>query len=493
MTTIVEQIDKLQQIKNSIYQALIQKNIASGEVSFEQCASAIALAEKTDTLKYGCSIDCFLPKTTGATELVWNEHNGQFVFDDIMDVADEALSDIFRKKYHIVINEATFPSLKNISGNNATQYMFYDSTIQSVSFSELKKISGKYACFYMFGSCKNLKSVLLPKLEEISNNASDLVYCTYNMFHDCTQLQTVDLSSLIKCSGRYVIANMFRNCTKLTSVKLDNLQEISGDYAASGIFDGCASLTTISFPSLANIGDTSVFYNAFRNCSSLTEIHFRYDMRSVVESLTGYDTQFGATNATIYFDLGCSELEITPTPSNATVKFYDAEGTEIPNPTVTEISKYAWSVEESGEKFITVDFYDEGSYAYYRDTANDSSQNTAFSGTARYYSAWTTKDSNAPYATVWALSDENFSDEISNYGMVFGSKPTGGNTGDTIPAVTPSPIPETTITNTGQDTKIITYYTNKEIPSVGDEVYDSEGNLMTQKVKSISDNTITIG
>lgn len=492
MTTIVEQIDKLQQIKNSIYQALIQKNIASEEVSFEQYASAIVSAEKTDTLKYGCSIDCFIPKITGATELVWNEHNWQFVFDNITDIADEALSNLFREKNHIVINEAIFPSLKNISGNNATQYMFYGSTIQSVSFPELKKISGKDACDYMFGGCKNLSSVLLPKLEEISNDASYSGRCAYDMFFDCTQLQEIDLSSLIKCSGNYVIASMFRYCTKLTSVKLDNLQEISGNYAARGMFDNCASLATISFPSLTNIGDASVFYDAFKGCTKLTEIHFRYDMRSVVESLTGYDTQFGATNATIYFDLGCSELEITPTPSNATVKFYDAEGTEIPNPTVTEVSKYAWSVEENGEKFITVDFYDEGSYAYYRDTANDSSQNTAFSN-PRYYSAWTTKDLNAPYATVWALSDENFSDKISSYNMVFGSKPTGGNAGATIPAVSPSPIPETTITNTGQDTKIITYYTNKEIPSVGDAVYDSEGNLMAQTVTSINGTTITIG
>ena len=41
----------------------------------------------------------------------------------------------------------------------------------------------------------------------------------------------------------------------------------------------------------------------FANCYNLTEIHFRSDMRSTVEALPGYDSKWGATSATVYFDL----------------------------------------------------------------------------------------------------------------------------------------------------------------------------------------------
>ena len=44
-------------------------------------------------------------------------------------------------------------------------------------------------------------------------------------------------------------------------------------------------------------------YNYTFSFSSLTEIHFPAAIKSKIEALTGYSDKWGATNATIYFDL----------------------------------------------------------------------------------------------------------------------------------------------------------------------------------------------
>jgi hypothetical protein len=58
----------------------------------------------------------------------------------------------------------------------------------------------------------------------------------------------------------------------------------------------------MSFPKLQEI-DSSALNKMFSSCNNLAEIHFRADMQTTVEALNGYSSKFGATNATIYFDL----------------------------------------------------------------------------------------------------------------------------------------------------------------------------------------------
>lgn len=68
-----------------------------------------------------------------------------------------------------------------------------------------------------------------------------------------------------------------------------------------------SKIKTISFPLLTDVASNAFATNttsgAFRSCSALTEIHFRADMQSQIESLQYYSNKWGATNATIYFDL----------------------------------------------------------------------------------------------------------------------------------------------------------------------------------------------
>ena len=48
---------------------------------------------------------------------------------------------------------------------------------------------------------------------------------------------------------------------------------------------------------------TTVGSRAFYDCSSLKEIHFAVKNKKAIEAQSGYSDKFGATNATIYFDI----------------------------------------------------------------------------------------------------------------------------------------------------------------------------------------------
>ena len=58
----------------------------------------------------------------------------------------------------------------------------------------------------------------------------------------------------------------------------------------------------MSFPKLTTLSTTGLD-SAFDYCNKLTALHFKSSLRSTVEASTGYSNKFGATNATIYFDL----------------------------------------------------------------------------------------------------------------------------------------------------------------------------------------------
>ena len=103
--------------------------------------------------------------------------------------------------------------------------------------------------------------------------------------------------------------NTFYGCSNLTSISFPELTTISATSTSfSATFRNCSKLTRIDFPKLTTISSTNAFGSSsyeyiFYNCSSLKQIHFKSTMRSVISNLSGYSTKWGATNATIYFDL----------------------------------------------------------------------------------------------------------------------------------------------------------------------------------------------
>ena len=110
-------------------------------------------------------------------------------------------------------------------------------------------------------------------------------------------------ASKITVIANYGLSYAFYRCAGLTgSISFPSLTSI-GDYGLFYAFHMCRGLTgSVSFPKLKTVS-TNGLNNAFSNCTNLTEIHFPAAIQSTIEGLTGYSSKFGATNATIYFDL----------------------------------------------------------------------------------------------------------------------------------------------------------------------------------------------
>lgn len=147
------------------------------------------------------------------------------------------------------------------------QEAFVSSLITSASFPKLRTVEEKG----LYSACTNTRvaTVSFPALAAIGVNGM------YRAFQNTPIVQ-----------GELTF-------TALTSIQDCGLQET---FSGTDI-----SINKVYFPALTTIvGDAldGTFYQ-----SNVQEIHFRTDMQSTVEALPAYTQKFGATNATIYFDL----------------------------------------------------------------------------------------------------------------------------------------------------------------------------------------------
>lgn len=168
----------------------------------------------------------------------------------------------------------------------------------NINFANLKAVTADMT--WCFCNCEfdQNATVSFPLLEEITTSWD-------STFSQTTNLATVTFGALKTITGRLV--NTFSHGSShigeaVTSVTFPLLQTIGANGSLLNAFGG-SDITTMSFPSLTSIQNVDAFKIAFSLCDLLTEIHFKSSMQSVVENLTGYNTAFGASNATIYFDL----------------------------------------------------------------------------------------------------------------------------------------------------------------------------------------------
>ena len=204
---------------------------------------------------------------------------------------------------------------------NAFLYSFSYGSIRTFKASDLQS-TGHGSFKNAFVSCKNLISVNFFSLQTAGVNSFERAfsYCDNLTSISFPSLQNAQVSSFTdsfnRC-GNLISVNFynlkdvwadsfnhaFYNCSNLTSVNFFGLQGAranSFNYA----FNNCKNLQSISFPSLTNFGTTKTqFSNAFGGCPNLTEIHFNNSAQADIANLTGYSTKWGASNATIYFDL----------------------------------------------------------------------------------------------------------------------------------------------------------------------------------------------
>ena len=255
--------------------------------------------------------------------LTWE---GNFTFDSLSSVGVQAFYEAFSKSSNTTT--IAFPILTSLE-RGSFERAFYKSQVKSVSFQKLRDTSSdgfkntfldssleeinlpELESAYLNNTFYNSKLTVFnaPKLKTLylentffrssikdfsSDSLTDLVMQYQGRdFYDCTALTTFSVPNVKKLYLHYT----FYNCTSLSNIDVSGVVDFNGDSSA---FYKCTALTTFSLPSATKIKLTT---STFSGCTALTEIHFRADMQATVEALSGYASKWGATNATIYFDL----------------------------------------------------------------------------------------------------------------------------------------------------------------------------------------------
>ncbi len=174
----------------------------------------------------------------------------------------------------------TFTDVETI-GASGLSYAFCHKAFENqstISFPDLTAINGARACYHAFDNI------------DARNQ------------YQSTGTITVDLSSLTSINGTSACEGMFYQSQAVRSITFTNLSSISGSYACKEMMYNCSYITTISFPALTTVSNSNAFTDMFMY-TNITAIHFRADARSVIEGLDFYSSRWGASSATIYFDL----------------------------------------------------------------------------------------------------------------------------------------------------------------------------------------------
>lgn len=345
----------------------IKTNIANAYNSASEKGATLPDVQNSDNLadcissitgggsgsKYGISIDSVLGDVDDNGVLLQPTDGFNAVFNGVKDVGDKGLyckfyagsiancsfpdlEDVTGARAlesafaNSTLSEIDFPKLTNISGTQAFLRAFERTSISKVPFTNLKTLTGRTCLSYVFNDCKNLITIEFPELESVSGyNCFQYVAGNNNSYLETIsfpKLKTVQgerafgsiaylysklkkalfplLESVDGGSSGYAFRQTFRS-DSINEVDFTSLTSILGNKDFFQTFYYCTSLTTISFPSLIDFGTTYInqLDSVFYNCTNLTEIHFRADAQATIEGLTGYGSKFGATNATIYFDL----------------------------------------------------------------------------------------------------------------------------------------------------------------------------------------------
>lgn len=203
-------------------------------------------------------------------------------------VGSHAMCGMFSGAGSVDLN-ISFDSLETTEG---TEYPFQNfasyGTFNTISFPKLKSVN-----LYQFALNSTINKVSFGVLEQA-------------MLRDSftnSSIKELDLSKLKTINDA---SSMCKDCKNLTNINFSSLETVA-DTAFNSAFINCTLLSTISFPSLINVG-SNIFGNtdntiAFKGCMALSEIHFRTDMEAIIKAMYGFNNKFGASNATIYFDL----------------------------------------------------------------------------------------------------------------------------------------------------------------------------------------------
>lgn len=267
--TIADKLTALNETKTAIKDAIVAKGVEVPDgTTFRDYADKISQIESGGGgLPFGIPADFF--GALGADGTLSRSFD-EFTLDltGVKVIGKSALQYKYQSSY---ISNIIAPDLVRIEESGMFNGLLSNNNIRALTFPKLAFI-GSNGCYYAFNGNARLAKVAMPNLTEIGERGA------YYMFSGCSDLAEVNVSSLMKL-GKNACANMF----------------------------GLTKITTISFPALYSVEadsfGNSTYNYIFYNCKDLLEIHFNKAAQANIEAMTGYADKWGATNATIYFDL----------------------------------------------------------------------------------------------------------------------------------------------------------------------------------------------
>ena len=300
MGTTADKLNKVLETKAAIKDAIVAKGVTVADTdtfaSYPAKIAEIQAGGGAPATKFGASVDTFLGDVDENGILNLTTWTGALNFVGVKTAGESCMQYAF---YGCTgITSVDLSSLQSVDGYGMYHAFQNCTGITSIDLSSLQTI-GTNGMYSVFQNCRSITSVDLSSLQSVDG------YGMYHAFNGCTGITSVDLSSL-QSVGNYGMQYAFYGCTGITSVDLSSLQTI-GTNGMSNAFNGCTGITKILFPSLTDVQTNSFASSssngAFRSCTALTEIHFRADMQATIEAMSQYANKWGATNATIYFDL----------------------------------------------------------------------------------------------------------------------------------------------------------------------------------------------
>ena len=292
---------------------VVAEDVLADKVCYSNGTRIVGTGTGGSATKYGCNIDLWLGELNSSGQLAQvTGNNTDLVITDIKSLASYSLYYKFMRCN--ALKSVEFSDLTTASANYALSYAFSTCTnLVTASFPVLTTVNSSYVFSYTFTGCTKLQSVDFSALTTVSSTSAMQYVC-----NNCTALASVDFSSLETIgptsgsSANYRhFYNAFTGCTALTELRFPSLEAIycNGTATSHGTFANNANLKKLYFPKLSVIDKTSAYGNTtgakniFYSCTGITELHFASENQTAIQATAGYSTKWGASNATIYFDL----------------------------------------------------------------------------------------------------------------------------------------------------------------------------------------------
>ena len=234
MSTLFENIERIQLGKEKLKTSIENKNVEVGDISFNE------YADKIDDISY-INFECI-----GYNKQLSNELNSEI---------NEPL--LYSKQLYDEWDSST-TSTSSLYKND--KQLVYAPNIDTSNVTNMNS---------MFYGCSSLTT--LPLLN--TSNVTNMI----RMFIDCSSLQSIPL---FDCGNVTNMLYMFYGCSSLQSIPELNTSKVTD---MSYMFDGCSKLTTLSLLDTSKVTSMSRIFGA-SNINTLTDLGGFKDLKISITS-----------------------------------------------------------------------------------------------------------------------------------------------------------------------------------------------------------------